>query len=388
MILDASQQVAIERAVSGHTTLITGGAGTGKTTIIREIAERLSDATLCAFAGKAAARLKEATGYPTSTIHRMLRYTGAEYLTKTLSGQSIIIDEASMIDSALLAEVVRRNPDRLVLVGDEAQLPPVGRGQPFHDLLEASPDLVQRLTTCYRQTEAVYHAANEIRDGQMPERFAESEREWWEIRATGGPGQTQSAIMALVEAGEVDFSQDIVLIPRNGESDEQACTVKALNAAIREIVNPEHGDRRVDIGDRVINTKNFADHDVWNGTTGTVHAIDDDNQIWVQTDLPVTDMTTGEQTDMVLFDRDMRGSLRLAYALTVHKAQGSQYRRVVFAALSRDTWSLLDRSLIYTAVTRTREQCLVVVQPRALQQGIETRRVKTTVLQELARGAA
>lgn len=390
MVLDPSQREAVAFAARARLAIVTGGAGTGKTTIIREIARAAGDgkAVLCAFAGKAAARLREATGFDASTIHRLLGFDGTRYRTRSLAGLRIIVDEASMIDESLLAEIVSRNPEGIVLVGDEAQLPPVGRGQPFHDLIRLRPDLARRLERCYRQTEAVFKAANMIRRGAMPPPHLHSPMEQWDILSTGDPAATESAILRMVQAGEIDFQTDLILTPRNGEGEGPApSTVTSLNRAIREIVNPNHGERKVDVGDRVICTKNFADADVWNGTTGTVHAIDDAGQVWVALDLPAIG-ADGLPTDKVLFDRDMRPHLSLAYALTVHKAQGSQYRRVVVVALARDGWGLLDRALAYTAVTRARAVCTVVGQPRALQDALARIGARVTALQEVAAAAA
>lgn len=393
MQLDESQISAVNHAVNGcKFAIITGGAGTGKTTIIKEIATEIGKCRveLAAFAGKAAARLREATGFPASTIHRMLKYQGERFARESLSGRSIVIDEASMVSADLLAEIIRRNPEKLILVGDEAQLPPVGKGQPFHDTITLYPDLVKTLTTCYRNREAVYQSAAAIRAGNMPAPHAKSDSEQWDIINTGSALDTQRKLLEWIRDGEIDFEQDIILCPKNGESEDDPCTVKGLNKEIRDIVNPSHENMRIRINDRVINTKNFADKDVWNGTTGTAIAIDQENQIYVKLDVDAIDHydESGEPiyTDTVLFDRDMKPSLQLAYSLTVHKSQGSQYRNVIFIALDRDAWSLLDRSLIYTAVTRAREHCIVIGQSNALRNGIRTVRNKTTVFQELAKG--
>ncbi len=386
--LDRSQLDAVEHACNRKFGIITGGAGTGKTTIIKEIATRTPNSELCAFAGKAAARLREATGFPSATIHRMLQSNGDIFMRTSLQGRSIIVDEASMVSADLMAEIIKRQPDRLILVGDPSQLPPVGKGQPFHDILKLYPGIVKTLSTCYRNQEAVYHAASEIRTGTVPGHSYKSEREQWNIIDSGKPEHTQRLILDWVSQGYIDFEQDIILCPKNGDSDDQPCTVRSLNKEIREIVNDANSDDRIRIGDRVINTKNFSEFDVWNGTTGTVQAIDDENQIWVNLDIPaIKEYDESNQpiyTDSVLFDREMKSHLQLAYALTVHKSQGSQYRRVIFVALERDSFSLLDRSLIYTAVTRAKEHCIVVGQLKALRDGIKTVRNKTTVFQELA----
>lgn len=388
MTLDQTQIDAINAASSSTFHMINGGAGTGKTTIIENLAKRMirngESIALCAFAGKAAARLKEATGLPTSTIHRLLKYNGVKFMAGGLESVSVIIDEASMVSADLMAEIVRRKPRRIILVGDQAQLPPVGKGQPFHDLLELRRECVSTLTTCYRATEAVFQAAQRIRAGEWPGEFSESEGERWSVMQTGGPESTHKFILDAVRAGNIDFDQDIILCARNGENDETPASVRGLNASIVDIVNPRPNGERFLIGDRVINGNNFPDEDVWNGTTGKIAAIDSEGSPWVLLDVPATDPKTGETKDRVLFAGEMKKSLSLAYALTVHKSQGSQYRNVLFVCLNRDAFALLDRSLIYTAVTRTRAKCCVVGNASAIREGIETVRIKRTVLQELA----
>jgi len=397
MNFDASQQSAITKACTTQISIITGGAGTGKTTIIKAVAQQLESlketVTLAAFAGKAAARIREACEHPASTIHRMLGYNGKAFTAGDLTSASIIIDEASMIDSVLMAEIVRRKPKRLCLVGDPAQLPPVGRGQPFHDLINLRADLVASLTTCYRATEAVFKAATAIRNGGRPPLSAQSESEKWTMINTGGAKQTQDQILQWIQAGLIDFEQDIILCARNGESENDACTIRGLNAAIVDLIAPRDGKTKFRTGDRVINTKNIPDLDVWNGTTGTVHAIDQDGGIWVRTDIPVidwsksTDEKNAVYTSHVLFAKDNRKHLQLAYALTVHKAQGSQYRNVLMCCFNRDGWGLLDRSLLYTGVTRTKSACCVVGELSSVWAAINKVNHKKTIIQQLAEAA-
>jgi exodeoxyribonuclease V alpha subunit len=391
--LDKIQIKAVDAACCSAFSIITGGAGVGKTTIIKEITTRLEAKSekvlLCAFAGKAAARLREACEHPASTIHRMLKFNGSEFALESLSGSTVIVDEASMVDSLLMAEVMCRTPARLVLVGDPAQLPPVGRGQPFHDIINLRPDLVSTLTTCYRATEAVYQAANVIRSGGRPPMQAESENEKWSITNTGNAERTQDAILRWVKAGAFDFEQDIILVARNGENDAEPCTVRGLNKAIVDAISPRDEKTKFVKGDRVINTKNLIELDVWNGTTGTVHEVDIDGGVWVHTDTPVIDVAKSEgssetvYTDYVLFSKENRKHLSLAYALTVHKAQGSQARNVCMVALQRDTHCLLDRSLLYTGVTRTKQACVVVGEVAAVYAAIDKVGHKRTVLQQL-----
>jgi exodeoxyribonuclease V alpha subunit len=394
MNLDASQLSAIEKACTSRVSIITGGAGTGKTTIIKAITERLEKAgekvNLCAFAGKAAARIREACEHPASTIHRMLGFDGKMYRTESLDGITVICDESSMLDSMLLAEVVQRKPKRLVLVGDQSQLPPVGRGAPFWDLLTIRPELCANLTTCYRATEAVFSAASIIRAGDRPPLSATSPGEKWTMMNTGDAKQTQQTILEWVDADMFDFEEDIIICARNGENDSEPCTVRGLNKAISELILPRTEKEKFKVGDRVMNTKNVPELDFWNGSQGTIHAIDIDGGIWIESDIPLidkektTDETKPQYTNHVLFGKDIRKHLQLAYAITCHKSQGSQFRRVLMCCFNRDNFGLLDRSLLYTGVTRTKSACCVVGELSAVYKAIDTVKHKRTILQILS----
>lgn len=396
MNLDDTQLKAVEHAVTSKFAIITGGAGTGKTTIIKEIVERLKadgkTVNMCAFAGKAAARLKEATKQEATTIHRMLGSDGVRFKLQSLQGRCVILDEASMVDSELMAEIIDREPDKLILVGDEAQLPPVGKGQPFHDIIALRPDVVITLKKCYRNSEAVFKAATAIRNGHPVAMHDVSESEKWSVTETGGAEETHQAIIKQVQLGTFfDFEQDIILCPKNGALDQPA-TVEALNADIAAIVNPRQPHEKFVKGDRVMNTVNLPEKDAWNGTTGTVHGIDSDGAVWVWLDEPIIDWTrsTAQETiykNDVKFTHAEAKKLKLAYAISVHKSQGSQYRKVVFVCLGRDLSAMLTRPLIYTAVTRTRQQCVVVGERYAFQRGVQALTSKQTIIQELAKAS-
>ena len=393
---DVSQLEAVRFAITHRFAIINGGAGVGKTTVIRMIVRGIKAAypflsvRICAPTGKAAARLKEASGFEATTIHLMLGAQGNDIFTAgPLEGTAVIIDESSMVDSALLAEVLKRKPAKIVLVGDQAQLTPVGHGQPFHDIIDLYPDSVRTLTKCYRNTEAVFQAATQIRNGNLPMRHAESEKEKWTVVSEPLPSEVQKLICEWAEQDLLDFTTDIVLCPKNGAKEEddryQDATVNALNEDLLTIdrLKRSAGSGKFVPGDRVINTVNVAEAHVWNGTTGTVHATDDEGGVFVELDVPYKDDQTGEEESVVRFDRDMAKALRYAYALTVHKSQGSQYRKVVMAILTRDRFQL-DRSLIYTGVTRTKAECVIVGDYSAFAAGISAIRTKNSVLQCLA----
>lgn len=379
--LDATQMDAVQFALDRRFAIINGSAGTGKTSLIHALCDSLSRTTvrLCAFAGKAAARLREATMHDASTIHRMLGWMGENngFSLKTLAGSTVILDEASMVSSDLLAEIVRRNPDRLILVGDEAQLPPVGSGQPFHDLVHLLPNCVRTLSTCYRSREAVLSSALAIRSGQVPPPSAKSDAELYDFRSLADARKAHLAILDAVRGGEVDFDRDIILCCRNGDTPDEPCSVRAFNADIKALVNPGNG--RIDPNDRIICTVNSSDLDVWNGTTGRCRGFDTARAMWVNLDFP---NSNGETS--VLIPRDKVKDWQLAYALTVHKSQGSQYRKVYFIVTRRDTATLLSRPMVYTAVTRAKEECHIIGDAWAFGLAVRELRPKHTAMQEIA----
>ena len=377
--LDETQMGAVQFALDRKFAIINGGAGCGKTTIIKAICDSLKgDIRLCAFAGKAAARLREATMHTATTIHRMLGWMGDGngFAVKTLSGVTVILDEASMVSSDLLAEIVKRNPDRLVLVGDEAQLPPVGSGQPFHDLVHLLPDCVRTLTTCYRSREAVLLSALAIREGNVPPNYTKSYSEFYEFISLADARKAHDFILRQVKNSEIDFADDVILCCRNGDSEEEPLSVKSLNADIKALVNP--GDGKIDAGDRIICTVNSSDLDVWNGTTGRCACFDSSRAMWVELDFPNADGETS-----VLIPKDKVKDWQLAYALTVHKSQGSQYGKVFFAVARRDSSTLLSRSMVYTAVTRAKKECHVIGDAWAFGTSIREVRTKHTAMQEI-----
>lgn len=394
---DETQIAAVRFAIRNRFAIINGGAGVGKTTVIKMIVKGIRKAfpslqiSLCAPTGKAAARLKEASGIPATTIHVMLGSHGGDlFAAGPLTNAAVIVDESSMADSALIAEIVKRKPARLVLVGDQAQLTPVGHGQPFHDIITLYPSVVRTLTKCYRNTEAVFQAATQIRNGNVPPRHAESASEKWTVSPAANPAEAQEIICAWAADGYLDFSTDIVLCPKNGKRSENEksfpdATVNRLNEELLHIDREKRGiDRgeKFQVGDRVINTVNSPEEQVWNGTTGTVFSVNDEGELFVKLDVPVQDEEGGSK-EIIHFSKEMVKNLRYAYALTVHKSQGSQYRNVVMTVLARDAFQL-ERSLVYTGVTRTKSECTIVGDYNTLIRSIGIIRKKDTVMQCLA----
>lgn len=384
---DDSQVIAIAAATSNiGLTVINGSAGSGKTTLIKAICNILErrgcSVDLCAFAGKAAARLREATGHRASTIHSMLAFLGEGlgFTAGNLHGRSVVVDEASMVPSSLLYEITKRDPERLILVGDQAQLQPVGIGSPFHDVIDTLPTVVHTLTTCYRNKEAVFAAASQVRNGNLPDE-GKSRNEEFAVMRFDTPEAVHAYIDELVKSGAIDFDHDLVLSPRNGEGEEPAAaTVKSLNASIQALQNPHEEGVKFLAEDRVMCTKNFPKLDIWNGTTGWITRVDSAGRPYF---LP--DDADSEYDEIRLGEKEQQAAITPAWCLTVHKAQGSQYRDVYVVCLRRDAARLFDRSMLYTAITRAKRKCVLLTDD-GIDRIIGAVRRRNTYLRHLFKG--
>ena len=376
---DSDQFTAVNAALTEQgDRIITGGAGTGKTTIIRQIAEALDGkCEVMAPTGKAAARLKEATGFPAGTVHRALLWDGKRFYREGKLPVTII-DEASMVDSCLLAAILRYEPSKIILVGDDAQLAPVGKGQPFHDLIRLRPDIVSTLRTCHRAKGAVHQAANAIRQGETPAARIESGGEAWCVKRTGGPKETLERLGQWIRDGYYDENQDIILGPQYGNANSEAegapdGGIRAINATVKSWLNPS--SEQYAPGDRVILNKNFSAEDLWNGDLGSITDMDNHG-------LPEVTLDRDQGMPRRL-DREQFRELAHAWCLSVHKAQGSQFRQVFFCVFRRHV-RMLNRPLIYTAVTRAQKAVVVCGETDVFYSGINTVCDRQTVMQALA----
>lgn len=368
--LDPSQRAAVAAELEHRVCIVTGGPGTGKTTLLRVLlrvlVERGERVALASPTGRAARRMEEATGLPASTLHRLLKVdprTGGfvHGLATPLEIDAVVIDEASMVDLPLLCAVtdampVERSP-RLLLVGDVDQLPSVGPGQVLRDLVASGAVPVARLQQIHRQQEgsAILLAAAAIREGRVPGDGADTF-----LLARPDPDDAVRTLLKVV--GE--------RLPARGfrPADIQVLTptrrgvlgTERLNGELQRLLNPpadgvpelRRGDHVLRLGDRVICTKNRYDLEVSNGDTGRVTTVTRDG------------VTVDVDGRPVVFDREDLANLDLAYALTVHKSQGSEYPAVV-VALHGSAGLLLRRNLFYTAVTRARSFLCVVGSPDA-----------------------
>jgi len=373
------QTDAVVTALREKVAIITGGPGTGKTMCLHALIAALDAAgipyTLCAPTGRAAKRMTAATGKPASTIHRLLGYqpTSNDFAYNSdhqLRPQFTIVDEVSMLDIQLFNHLLKAIPDdaHLLLVGDSDQLPAVGPGDVLRDLLDSSTVASVTLDELFRQTQdsRITSVAHQIRRGEMP--VGKSGGDLYLVRVTDAE-RAQSVIKELV-ANRIparfglDPKLDIqVLSPTH----RGPAGVAALNGSLQELLNPAGaGERHVDSmnhrlrrGDKVMQVRNNYEKDVYNGDVGIVEGVDLEG--------PTITIRFGEVDEFRDVDYDLGelSELVLAYAVSVHKSQGSEFPCVVMPLLTSH-YMLLRRNLVYTALTRARRLCVLVYQPKAL----------------------
>ena len=401
MNLDASQIAALEVCAQPGDHVITGSAGTGKTTLIKAIAEAHEGRCLLMCpTGKAAARLRQATGISACTIHSALLWDGTAFRRQGKINCTVIVDETSMVDAWLMAKLISFEPPKLILVGDASQLPPVGKGQPFHDLCALRPDIVSTLTICHRAKGAVHMAAMAVRDGRAPEARLESGGESWSINETGNATPTLKKLEKWIVAGAYDPQRDIIISPQYGEKNADATPdffatnepdggIHSINRMVKGLLNPSKDGEKFSVGDRVICNKNFNADDLYNGDVGTVRAVDIKGNPHVLLDRDMAASPLDLEDDEVkarVLKREQTLQLAHAYALSVHKVQGSQARHVFFVVFRRHQ-RMLSRSLIYTAITRAREGCVVMGETSAFYKGLNVEQHRRTVFQHLSEKA-
>ena len=370
----AQQLDAIREAAGCGVLLITGGPGTGKTTILNGILSLFGQMQLhCLLAaptGRAAKRLTEVTGEEASTIHRLLEAgidpnTGKMLFARDednpLKADAVIIDEMSMVDVQLLYHLMRAIPagKRLILVGDPDQLPPVGPGFPFGDMLRSGVLPAVRLTEVFRQAQEslIVMNAHRVNKGQMPDlKTVNSDFFFLRRQSEENVKQTIRDLVTTRLPNKMGIPSDQiqVLTPtRKG-----GVGTWSLNGILQTALNPpapEKKERRVGEftfreGDRVMQTRNnYVGTGIFNGDIGSIVKIDPQMET-------VTIIFDDREAD---YDFTQLNELEPAYAMTVHKSQGSEYRAVILAAWSGSPY-LLSRSVLYTAITRARELLIIV----------------------------
>lgn len=384
--LAAEQRQAIRAGLTRKVLVITGGPGTGKTTLVRGIVRILEKKgqkiLLAAPTGRAAKRLAEATQGEATTIHRLLEFNAQtrgfdRNRERPLSCDLLIVDEASMLDTVLAYHLVRAVPDagRLILVGDVDQLPSVGPGSVLADLIRSDVVEVVRLTEIFRQAQRslIVVNAHRVNQGHMPVlESVDSDGDFFffERRTPEEIVETVCQLVARrIPAGfKLDPVEQIqVLTPRN----RGPLGTETLNARLRDLLNPEgaavtRGGQTLRVGDKVMQVRNNYDLEVFNGDIGRVAAIDEEEHL-------VRVAMDGRQ---VVYDFGSLDELVLSYACTIHKSQGSEYPCVVIP-LHTTHYLMLQRNLLYTAITRAKRLAVLVGEERALRIAIGNRRVKT-----------
>ncbi len=401
--LASEQQQALALAASAKVMIITGGPGVGKTTLVNAIVQVLGAKglrlVLAAPTGRAAKRLAEASGREAKTIHRLLEFdpaTGGFKRSRDnpLKGNVFVIDECSMLDLPLAASLVRAIPPdaALILVGDVDQLPPVGPGCVLRDAIESGALPVCRLTHVFRQAarSAIITNAHRVNRGLLPDLGRprgghHGERDFFFVRVED-PSKGVDLILRLVGEAiprrfHLDPIREIqVLTPmQRGE-----LGARNLNQALQAALNPAAaGISRFGwnyrVGDRVMQVVNNYDKDVFNGDVGHITGVDQLEQtLSVRFEERTVDYHFGELDE-----------LQSAYAVTIHKAQGSEYPAVV-VPVHVQHYALLQRNLLYTAMTRGRRLVVLVGTPKAVAiavRTVEARRRITTLTERLAAAA-
>ncbi len=385
------QRKAVQAAVDEGVLVITGGPGTGKTTIINCIIRILSkegEVLLCAPSGRAAKRMTEATGMESKTIHRMLEYGGDEGSfsrdqENPLEANCIIVDEMSMVDILLMRGLLRAiTPGtRFILVGDADQLPPVGPGSVLGDILKSEAVPSVRLTQIFRQDEnsMIVLNAHRINGGEMPvlngratDMFLEKKTALSDAAQTIVSLCTQR-LPAFLKMDEKDkLSNAVRQIQVLSPTKKGDCGVWALNRLLQEALNPPQmgkpslvfGDALFRVGDKVMQTKNDYQIEwrryngvtwedgqgIFNGDVGFIEAIDPEER---------TLTVRFDEDRLVDYEEQQREALELAYCLSVHKSQGSEFPVVVMPVVGGPPM-LLTRNLLYTAITRARQLVVLV----------------------------
>ncbi|MCX5772372.1 MAG: ATP-dependent RecD-like DNA helicase [Candidatus Hydrogenedentes bacterium] len=376
--LSAEQREAVRLACSAKMLVITGGPGTGKTTLIRSLLDifekKAFGPLLAAPTGRAAKRMEFSTGRPSRTIHRLLEFSPKEgkFLrneNNPLDADLIIIDETSMVDVYLMHSLLRAVPPqaRLFLVGDVDQLPSVGPGNVLFDIIASNTVPVAWLKTVFRQAaeSGIIRNAHRINQGLFPE-F--NTRDFFFVERKN-PAKTLETVVELVSSRipkkfGLNPMRDIqVLAPMHrGEAG-----VTSLNEALQQALNP-NGEplprKSFRLGDKVMQLRNNYELDVYNGDIGTITRADEETK--------TLEIRFDERP--VLYPFDDLDDLTLAYAATVHKSQGSEYPAVVIPLLTQH-FLLLQRNVLYTAITRAAKIVTLVGDEKAIAIAVKNNRV-------------
>lgn len=379
------QADVIRRVCNSNVSLYTGKSGTGKSSILRAITTIYSNAhysiACCALSAKAAQRITETTNRSASTIHRLLGWNNHDFkynAESRLPYDVIIVDESSMLNTALFLSLLQavKEGARIILCGDDGQLPPIGEGNVFHDLLSYDHDFnCYRLNKILRQAEqsGIVSDAAKIRNNESPLERPELKVVTGELQdmtymfRDNREGMRELAIKLYLSAINNGRSTDEVVIITPCKQNRTNSTFEINNIIQDKLISKDvksikYGSKEFRVGSKVIQRANNYDLNVFNGETGYVtdiFKVDDKNIMRV-------DFGNAKVID---FEQSLLANIELAYALTCHLTQGSEYPNVI-CIIDNSHFKLLDSCLLYTAITRAKKKCLLIAEPKAFRRCI------------------
>ena len=393
--LNSDQQEAVKLALASHVLVITGGAGTGKTTICERIIKAYEEdghgVALCAPTGKAAKRLAEVTGRECFTLHRLMGFNGRGFVVPELEQSVIIVDEFSMVDVHLMAALCERlrMGAVLILVGDADQLPPVGPGNVLRDLINRKLCSIVRLTQVVRQAGALRRNSLAILNGVLPPQEEENGRKPWIVcNQISDAEHCQRYVIRLfnehITRLNYDLTYDVQLLTAQREG---PVGVIELNKALQCVYQAKLGrdigfstpemKRRFFVGDKIIYIHNNYDLNVFNGDAGVIRHIKfkpghEEEQEHITAILVAFGAKGPQDGSLIEIPRSNLSDLQHAFALTVHKAQGSEYKCVVLILHKSQSFmhQSQGRNFAYTGATRARETLLLVGDPYGLRNSV------------------
>ena len=379
--LNEQQQAGILTSLQNRITIITGGPGTGKTTLVKKLLEVIEENKinykLAAPTGRAAKRMFESTHRNTSTLHRLLEFNPSimnfnKNEFNALDLDFLIIDEASMIDVFLMNSVLKAIPDKghLILLGDVDQLPSVGPGNILKDLIDSEKINVVRLTEVFRQAQdsMIIINAHKVNIGEFPTSSPpNSKRDFFYIKEKEPENifpLLRKIYKTTLPKFKINPKDAIVLTPMN----RGLAGTTRINQELQEILNPGNDESKqvmrfgqpYKIGDRVMQIRNNYDKFVFNGDMGIIDSINkEDQKLFIKFNDRVLEYDFAELSELLL-----------SYSVSIHKSQGSEFSAVIIPIFMQH-FMLLQRNLIYTAITRAKKLCILIGEPRAIAMGIK-----------------